>query len=291
MEIYVQLLVNSLQIGAVYVLFSLGLTLIFGVMRVVNFAHGEFFTLVALLIAVALPWLVGMGMPLGLAFALACAAAVAAVMALGRLVYEFGFRHFQRDMIGSFVLSIGLALLLQGLYIEIFTGAPRKLPTLIEGNVHIFGAGLTMQRLILCVVALLVAGGMYLALSKTRLGAALRAVSEDHEAAMLQGIAYRRIALVGFLIGTLLAAIAGALLAPVSVIGPTIGSGYLIKGFIAVVIGGLGSIPGAIVGSMLIAIVESVGGYYFDPALATIAMFVMVMAVLLVRPKGLMGHG
>jgi len=291
MQTWLQLLVNSLQIGAVYVLFSLGLTLIFGVMRIVNFAHGEFFTLTTLLIAVAVPWLVAGGAPLSLAFALASAGAVVAVLALGRLLYDVGFKRFQRDMIGSFVLSVGLALLLQGLYLEIFTGAQHKLPTLIEGTVRFMGSAITAQRLVLCVVALLVAAAMYWAIAATRLGAALRAVSEDHEAAMLQGIPYRRIALAGFLIGTLLAAVAGVLLAPEAVINPTLGGGYLIKGFIAVVIGGLGSIPGAIVGSLLIAVVESVGGFFFDPALATIAMFVMVMIVLLVRPKGLMGHG
>ncbi len=290
MGVYVQLLVNALQIGAVYVLFSLGLTLIFGVMRIVNFAHGEFFSLAALVIAVSLPWLVAQGTPLALGFGLACVAAMAVVLGLGRLLYEFGFKRFQRDMIGSFVLSIGLALLLQGLFIEVFTPASRKLPTLIDGTLRLFGAGITLQRLLLCGVALAVALGMTWAISATRLGLALRAVAEDHEAAMLQGMPYRRIALAGFLIGTLLAALAGALLAPVAVISPTIGSDYLVKGFIAVVIGGLGSIPGAIVGSLLIATIESVGGYYFDPSLATIAMFVIVMGVLLVRPTGLMGH-
>jgi len=294
MGVYVQLLVNALQIGAVYVLFSLGLTLIFGVMRIVNFAHGEFFSLAALVIAVSLPWLVAHGSPLALAFVLAfvlaCVAALAVVLGLGKLLYEFGFKRFQRDMTGSFVLSIGLALLLQGLYIEIFSPASRKLPTLIDGTVRLFGAGITQQRLLLCGVALAVAVAMTWAISATRLGLALRAVAEDHEAAMLQGMPYRRIALAGFLIGTLLAAVAGALLAPVAVISPSIGSDYLVKGFIAVVIGGLGSIPGAIIGSLLIATIESVGGYYFDPSLATIAMFVIVMAVLLVRPTGLMGH-
>lgn len=290
MGVFVQLLVNSLQIGAVYVLFSLGLTLIFGVMRIVNFAHGEFFGLAALVIAVAVPWFVGYGAPLALAFVLACAAGLIVVMLLGKLVYDFGFKRFQRDMIGSFVLSIGLSLLLQGLFIEVFSPASRKLPTLIDGTLRLFGAGITMQRLVLCVVALAVAVGMYWAIVATRLGLALRAVAEDHEAAMLQGIPYRRIALAGFLIGTLLAGVAGALLSPVAVISPTIGSAYLMKGFIAVVIGGLGSIPGAIVGSLLIAVIESVGGYYFDPSLATIAMFVIVMIVLLVRPAGIMGR-
>ncbi len=290
METYVQLLLNSLQIGAVYVLFSLGLTLIFGVMRIVNFAHGEYFSLAALLIAVAVPWFVGLGAPLGVAFVVACVAALGAVLGLGKLMYDFGFRRFQRDMIGSFVLSIGFALLLQGVFIEVFTPASRKLPTLVSGNVHILGAGITLQRLVLCGVALLVAGAVYWSIVSTRLGTALRAVAEDHEAAMLQGIAYQRIAMIGFLIGTALAAVAGALLAPVAVISPTIGSAYLIKGFIAVVIGGLGSIPGAIVGSLLIAVIESVGGYYFDPSIATIAMFVIVMVVLLVRPAGIAGH-
>lgn len=290
MEIYVQLLVNSLQIGAVYVLFSLGLTLIFGVMRIVNFAHGEFFSLAALVIAVSLPWFVGFGAPLGLAFVVACVAALAVVLLLGKAMYDFGFRRFQRDMTGSFVLSIGLALLLQGVFIEVFTPASRRLPTLIEGNLHVLGAGITWQRLVLCAVAIVVAIGLYWTIASTRLGTALRAVAEDHEAAMLQGMPYRRIAMAGFLIGTLLAGAAGALLAPVTVVTPVIGSAYLIKGFIAVVVGGLGSIPGAIVGSLLIALIESVGGYYFDPSIATIAMFVIVMVVLLIRPTGIMGH-
>lgn len=291
MDVALQLLINSLQIGAVYVLFSLGLTLIFGVMKIVNFAHGEFFALSALVIAVTLPWLVGYGVPQTGSYLLSALLAIVAVLALGRLLYEIGFKRFQRDMIGSFVLSVGLGLLLEGVFIETFTGATRKLPTIIEGTVQIMDARITVERLVLCVVALAVAAAMYWALAATRLGAALRAVSEDHEAAMLQGVPYRRIAMYGFMIGTLLAAIAGALLAPVAVIIPTIGASYLIKGFIAVVIGGLGSIPGAIIGAMLIAVIESVGGFFFDPALATIAMFVIVSVVLLVRPRGLMGHG
>jgi branched-chain amino acid transport system permease protein len=289
MDIYVQLLVNSVQIGAVYVLFSLGLTLIFGVMRVVNFAHGEIFALAALVMAVAVPWLAGLGAPLPLAYVLACVIAVAVILAAGKILYEFGFRRFQRDMIGSFVLSIGLALLFEGAFIEIFTGTSRKLPSLIEGQVALLGGAITIERLLLCGVAVVVGAGMCWMISSSKLGAALRAVSEDHEAAMLQGIPYRRIAAAGFMIGTLLAASAGILISPVAVINPSIGASYLIKGFIAVVVGGLGSIPGAILGSVLIALVESVGGYYFDPSKATIAMFVMVMIVLLARPYGLLG--
>ena len=291
MEIFGQLFLNSLQISAAYILFSLGLTLIFGVMKVVNFAHGEFFGLVLLLIAILVPWLNSPSVPLVVAYGAAGAVSILATMACGWFLYHFAFKKFQRDMVGSFVLSVGLSLLIQGLFLEFFGGVPIKLPDLIEGNLRILGGAITTQRLVLTLIALLVAVTMCWLIAATKLGKSLRAVSEYHEAAMLQGIPYRKTALYGFLIATFLAAIAGALLAPVTVISANVGSDFLIKGFIAIVIGGLGSIPGSIIGSILIAVIESVGGYYFDPSLATLAMFVITMLVLLVRPKGIMGNG
>jgi branched-chain amino acid transport system permease protein len=290
MSVSAQLLLNSLQIGAVYVLFAMGLTIIFGVMRIVNFAHGEFFTLCALIIAVSMPWLVKEGFPLWAAYGLAFVLGLGAVTLLSVVIFRFGFMQFQRDMIGSFILSIGLVLLLQGVYLDVFGGIPRVVPPVVEGTYSIMGATITGQRLLLCAIALLITVALYWMLTHTKLGKGLRAIAEDHEAAMLQGIPYRRITLYGFLIGSLLAAIAGGLIAPVSVPSPMIGADYLIKGFIAVIIGGLGSISGAILGSALIAVIESIGGYYFDPSTATIAMFVLVMLVLIVRPRGILGH-
>lgn len=286
-----QLIMNSLQIASAYILFSLGLTLIFGVMRIVNFAHGEFFTLALLIMGVMVPLLVGIEMPLAAAYALSGILGIGLTLLLGAFIYQFALKRFQRDMTGSFVVSVGLSLLLQGVFLEVFGGVPTKLPTLVEGTVNIMGAFITVQRLIITCCALLVAIFMCWAIMSSRLGKALRAVSEDHEAAMLQGIPYRRIALAGFLIATFLAAIAAVLLSPVTVSSPVVGGDYLIRGFIAVVIGGLGSIPGAILGSVLIAVIESVGGYYFDPTWATITMFALTMFVLLVRPKGILGNG
>jgi branched-chain amino acid transport system permease protein len=292
MDLYVQLFMNSVQISAVYILFSLGLTMIFGVMKVVNFAHGEFFSTVLLLLSVAVPWLIGASLPLTLAYALSSVAALGVTLALGTFLYHFAFQRFQRDMIGSFVVSVGLSLLIQGVFLEIFGGAPRKLPTLIEGTVNILGGAITIERLILSAIAILVAAAMCVMIAHTKTGKSLRAVAEDHEAAMLQGIPYRKTALLGFLLATFLAAIGGVLVAPVSVITPVVGSDYLIRGFIAIVIGGLGSIPGSIIGAVLIAVIESVGGFYFDPSQATTAMFVIAILVLLIRPQGLMGkHG
>ena len=119
----------------------------------------------------------------------------------------------------------------------------------------------------------------------------MRAVSIDHEAAMLQGIPYKKIAFHGFMIATFMGALAGAIMAPLAMISPTVGSDYLVKGFIAVIIGGLGSVPGAIVGSLFIGMIESFGGYFFDPSLANIAIFVLVIFTLLVRPNGLLKNG
>ncbi|KND56230.1 putative branched-chain amino acid transport system permease protein [Candidatus Paraburkholderia kirkii] len=271
MQTLFQLTLTALQIGSVYVLFALGLTLIFGVLRIVNFAHGQFFTLSALIVSVAIPWLV---------------AGVVLASALGALA----FRRFQRDLAGSFILSAGFVLLFEGVFRDIFGGAVRSVLPLVDGNVAVFGATLAAQRLILCAVAVALAGGLLWSLNATRLGRAMRAVSIDHEAAMLQGIPYNAIAFRGLVVAPALGAIAGALIAPVSIVSPEFGESYLVKGFIAVVIGGLGSVPGAILGSLFIAFIESFGGFYFDPSSANLAIFVLVMLVLLIRPKGVFGH-
>lgn len=290
MQTFIQLSATTLQIGAVYVLFSLGLTLIFGVMRIVNFVHGHIFAVAALVVAYLLPILVGGGLAAAAAYVLASICGIAASLGLGVIIYLFGFRYFQRDLVGSFILSIGLVLLLDGVLLHVFDGAVRGVPEIFPGSVNIAGAQITVQRLFLCGVAFLMAGILYWTLGHTKLGRALRAVAYDHEAAMMMGVPYARIAFFGFLIASLLAAIAGALIAPVSIVSPVIGTDYLIKGFIAVIIGGLGSVPGAILGSLFVALVETLGGYYLDSSYATIAIFALVIVVLLFRPKGVMGR-
>lgn len=290
MQTAIQLILTTLQIGAVYILFSLGLTLIFGVMRIVNFAHGHLFAVSALVVAYAVPWLAG-HLPVLSAYLLAAAAGVIVALVLGLLMYLFGFRYFQRDMVGSFIVSIGLVLLLDGVLLKIFGGAVRPVPQILPGTVTILGAAMTVQRLALCVAAVVITASLYWALTRTKLGKALRAVSIDHEAAMLQGVPYNRMALAGFMIAAALAALAGVLIAPVTIVSPFIGADYLIKGFIAVIVGGLGSVPGAILGGLFVSAIETFGGFYFDPSSASLAIFMLVIAVLLVRPQGILGHG
>lgn len=291
MATFLQLILTTIQIGAVYVLFALGLTLIFGVLKIVNFAHGQFFTLSALIVAVVIPWLTGHGYSLPIAYVVGVIAGVLLATLLGAIIYQLGFKRFQRDMMGSFILSAGLVLLFEGIYLDVFGGAVRSVPALIDGAVSFLGVRLSGQRLLICVIAVLLTAGLTWVLARTKFGNALRAVSIDHEAAMLQGIPYKSIAFQGFVFATLIGAIAGALVAPISSVSPTFGDSFLVKGFIAVIVGGLGSVPGAIIGSLLIAFIEAFGGFYFDPSSSSLAIFVLVMLVLLVRPKGLLGHG
>jgi branched-chain amino acid transport system permease protein len=291
MEVLPQLVLNTLQIGSVYVLFALGLTLIFGVMRIINFAHAEFFTLAALVVAVVMGWAQRtLQWPLWLEYTGASAAALVVVVVLGAVLYQLAFRRYLRDLVAGFILSLGLVLLLQGAMFEVFGGLPHEMPVLVPGNTRIFGATMTNQRLLLCALSLTIAVLLYLMIRHTRLGLGLRAMAEDHEAAMLQGMPYKRIALYGFLIGLVLAALAGCLVAPLTAVVPTLGADYLIKAFMIVIVGGLGSLPGAVVASFIIAFIESSIGFVWDLSTATIVMFVVVIGLLLVRPQGLFGY-
>lgn len=291
MALYVQLLLNAVQIGAVYVLFALGLTIIFGVMKIVNLAHGAFFTAAAILVAVVASALAGRaGMPPFLAYVAATAVAIAAVLVLGLALYHLSYERYLRDMTGSFILSIGILMLMEGAMAELFGGAPRVVPPLSERTIDILGARVTLQGAITSLVVLAIAAGVILLIKSTKLGKALRAATDDHEAAMLQGISYRRIARAGFLIGTLLAAVAGCIIAPLTFVTPYSGSDYLVRAFIIVIIGRLGSIPGTVLAGFLVALVNSLGGYYLDPTITTILLFVVVILVLIARPQGILGR-
>ncbi len=291
MQTMIQLLVICLQVSAVYILFSLGLTLVYGVMGIVNFSHGQIFAVAALVAAVTTPMLVAAGFSAVTAFTLASLLAIAVSLAAGIVVYVLFLRFFKSDHNGSFILTIGVVLFTDSLMLSIFGGVVRPVPDIFSGaSIDVLGARVSLQRVTLSLFAVVATLALYWALVRTRLGLALRAVAADHEAAMLQGVPYGRIAFIGFVIATALAGIAGALIAPVAAVSPNLGADYIIRGFIAVVLGGLGSVPGAILGSIFIATIETVGGFYFDASSANILIFVLVIFVLLVRPKGLLGN-
>ena len=259
-------------------------------MRIVNFAHGDSFTLPLLVMGVLVPLLVEQ------------AAAAHRVLCAGSGVWASRPRccwaglslqvrpqRFQRDMTGSFVVSVGLAAAAR-VFLETFGGVPTKLPTLVEGTVNILGAFVTVQRLIITGCALLVAVFMCWTIVSSRLGKACARWLRTMRPPCSRAFPYRRIAPAGFLIATVLAAIAAVPLSPVTVSSPIIGNDYLIRGFIAIVIGGLAAFrrhPGQRPDRGH----REPGRVLLDPTWATITMFALTMFVPPVRPKGILGNG
>ncbi len=291
MSLPAQLLINGLQVGAVYVVFALGLTLIFGVMRIINFAHGEFFTLAGLTIATAVPYVTAAtGWPNWAAYLLSFAMAMLGMAAFSAGAFRLIFSRFPRDPVGALIVSLGLSMLLQSLFADGFGTAPRKVPALVPGVAVLMGGRVSNDRLMVFAAAAALTGGLGLLLQRTRLGSALRAVAEDPEAALLQGIDDRAVMLTGFMIGGLLAAAAGGLIAPTTVLTPIVGADYLTKAFIIIILGGAGSVGGAVLGGLVVGFVESFAAFYLDSTSALILLLALVSAVLLVRPQGLLGR-
>ncbi|OUM91166.1 MAG: hypothetical protein BAA01_09610 [Bacillus thermozeamaize] len=293
MNTMTQLIINSLQTGAIYVIFALGLTLVFGVMKVVNFAHGEFYTAGAFITYLLLQeWDLSsrLNTNIFVMYILTFIIATVTIGIFGLLIEKYIFSPFRGDMTSGLIISLGLSMVIQTVLLIILGGNPKKVPTIFQGTTNILGGTVSNERIIIFIIALLLTASLYLIIQKTKLGKAMRAITQDREAAELQGINYNFISASGFTLGAILAAIAGVLVAPASIVEPFIGSTYLMKAFIIIILGGLGSIPGCILAGFLLGFIESFGAFYFDVAFATILSFVIVMIMLLLRPKGLMGN-
>lgn len=292
MDLVVQVVINGLQIGSVYILFALGLTLIFGVMKVVNFAHGALFSMAAYTAFVILSY--GSDhwpeVPGWLLYLASFAVASLLLALVGVALYYAFFKRFTGDLISTLIVTIGFALVVEVLVRQFFSAQPRSVPPVFTGTVSLLGASVTVERVVIFVVAIAVTLSVASFVRFTPTGVALRAVTADPEAAALQGVNVTRVALLGVLLATTLAAVAGVLIAPATVVTPTMGFEFLMKGFVIIILGGLGSLTGAVYAGLLVGMAESVGTQLLDLTTATIFTFCVVIIVLLFRPQGLMGH-
>lgn len=280
--IIAQAIANGLMLSAIYVLMAVGFTLVFSIMRIVNFAHGEFYMVGGFaLFFVYSQWQVP--------FVLALLITGALVVAAGALIERVVFRRFRGDELNAMIASLGLAIIIENVVLLIFGPSPRAIDSPVSGVLTLGSVSLPMSRLFVLGAAIVVFGLFWLLMSRTRLGRALRALSQDPEAALLQGIRAERLIPVAFGLGVGLAAIAGALMAPLFSVSPFIGSAPMLKAFVVVILGGLGSIPGAAVGGLLLGMLESLAGSMLNAAFADILQLVLVIAILLLRPRGLMG--
>jgi branched-chain amino acid transport system permease protein len=279
----IQILANGLTSGSFYVLMALGFTLIFGIMRLVNFAHGEFYMLGAFVVY----HLYGR---LGLNFFLALAAAAVTVGVLGAVVERVIFFPLRARELSMLMSALGLSIALQGVMAVTEGVEALSLPAPVRGVYRSSWLVFPFDRLLVVAVAVVVLALFYAFIRWNKMGQALRAVAQDGEAALMQGIPVNRVYTTAFAIGCALAAVAGGVIGPVFSLNVYMGQSAILKAFIVVILGGLGSIPGAVVGGLLLGLAESVFASLFGALVSDMLGFLMIMLVLLWRPFGLLGR-
>lgn len=285
MDKLIQTLISGLSLGSIYALIALGYTMVYGIAKMLNFAHGDIIMVGAYAVITAV---FTMGLPPFIAILISIA-----LCALLGIVIEFlAYRPLrQAQPLAVLITAIGVSYLLQNLALLIYGSEQKAFPTIVAlPTVHIGGVyidGITLATLVVTAVIMV---ALSLFINKTRMGKAMRAVSEDKGAAQLMGINVNTTISVTFAIGSALAAIAGVLLcATYPTLTPTTGSMPGIKAFTAAVFGGIGSIPGALLGGLLLGVIEIFAGAYISTQLSTAVVFGVLIVVLLVKPAGLLG--
>ena len=275
---------NGLVMGGVYALIALGLTLIFGILDQVNFAHGELYMIGAYATLYFSEFLGG-------SYSLALIFAMVAVSFLG-LLYEWLLFRPLRGMghLPAIVSSLGASIFLWNLALLIFGSTPRQMRTgLSEITLSFWGISLTVQRLLVLLITLGLIICLYLMIMKTRMGKAMRATAQDPEVAALLGIDINRIAEMTFIIGGALAAAAGALIGPIFLIYPAMGLMACLKAFVVVILGGLGNVVGAVIAGFALGVIESLGAGFISSAYKDVFAFLVLILVLWARPEGILG--
>lgn len=278
-----QIIVNGFLAGMIYVIMALGFTLIFGIMRIVNFAHGEFYMLGAVFVLVLFG---NMGWPF---FAAVAAGGIASAI-LGMVLERALFRRIVGDEMAGMIMSLAVGIVLQSLVLIIFGPSEQSVSRPFAGTWALGGAVVPWDRTIVSLCALAILALFYVFLKFSRVGLAMQAVAQDRDTASLMGIESGLIYSAAFGAACLLAGLAGGLMAPIYTIGPYMGEQPMLKAFVVVILGGLGSLPGAVLGGLLIGLSESVLSTQLDATAALIASFAIVLLVVITRPAGLMGR-
>ncbi|MGE0713902.1 MAG: branched-chain amino acid ABC transporter permease [Alphaproteobacteria bacterium] len=285
LDFALQILANGIVIGSVYVLVALGLTLIFGILGIVNFAHGEFYMLGAYF-GITAAALYGLSLfPLLLV-------GILGVVLVGLACERLVFRPLgNQDMTGSIITSFGLAVALQNAALIAFGPQPKLLRTPWANiPVEIGPVFMPLQRALIPVIALVLVVAVHVVLRHTWTGRSLRAMAQHATLAQLYGVDVKRVAVVTFAVGAALAGGAGVLMSSVFLVQPTVGNMIALKAFTVVILGGMGNVYGAVAAGLLLGVAETFVAGYVSNALRDIVGFALVVAVLLVRPQGLFGR-
>ena len=303
MDIFIQQLINGLVLGSIYALVALGYTMVYGILELINFAHGEVTMIGAMVALAVIGAIAGSALDLpGLLVVLAgVMVAIPACMALGFTIEKVAYRPLRRaPRLAPLITAIGVSIVLQNAAMLIWGRQYVSFPPLIPHNSHeILGAHITDLQIFIILLSMLIMGGLWLLVQKSRLGRAMRATAQSKEVAALMGVNVDRVISATFLIGSALAAIAGVMVsAYYGLAHYYMGFMLGLKAFSAAVLGGIGNIAGAMLGGLLLGVIEALGAGYIGDLTGgflgshyqdVFAFFVLIM-VLVFRPSGLLGE-
>lgn len=283
MTLYLQIAVNGVVTSCLYVLIALGLNLILGIMHIVNFAQGTIFMLAALALFV-------FNVTLGVNYFLAGLLSVMSMAVLGLVLERLFFRRLRGQFLPSLVMSLGLLLAIEGIAWLNFGIVSQAVPPVFPGVVRFLGASVSQERLVIIGGGLILIAGLFLFIRYTRAGKAIRAVEQDPEGAVLQGIDLDDMTRLVFVVSFVLTALAAVLVAPTIALDPSIGETPLLKGLVIIVLGGMGSVTGTLLAGFIIGFTESVIGTFYDPVVASLVSGLFLMGILIVKPSGLLPY-
>ena len=283
---FLSYLISGISLGSIYAIIALGYTMVYGIAKMLNFAHGDIIMVGGYVSFCAMSYLGLPALPAALLAMLACTV-------LGIVIERLAYKPLRSaPSLAVLITAIGVSYFLQNSALLIWKAAPKSYPAVVSGSVEFFGGQLKVPyiSLLTIVICLVIMLGLSAFVSKSKMGKAMRACSEDKGAAQLMGINVNRTISMTFAIGSALAAVAGVLLCSFnSQLMPTTGSMPGIKAFTAAVFGGIGSIPGAFLGGLLLGIIEAMAKAYISMQLANSIVFAVLIVVLLVKPAGLLG--
>ncbi len=277
-----QVIINGLMLALTYVLIASGFNIAVGVCRIMNFAHGELYMLGAIGIYYFYEIL-------GINYVIAGIIAMVLVALLGMLVERVLFRPLREMYLPNLITACCVMFFIAGMALLLFGETGQGVHSVVTGMITILGAKISLERLLIIVSSVIIIVALHLLVQRTRLGRAMRAVAQDSTAAALQGISINYISAISMGLASALAAAAGVLLAPVFVVTSFMGMNALLKAFIVVVIGGLGSMPGAIAGGLLLGFFEAFGATYLG-GITEALVYAVVILVIMIRPTGLLGR-
>ena len=301
MDIFVQQLINGVTLGAVYAVVALGYTMVYGIIQLINFAHGEVVMIGAMVAYSVIGVLGPVGLPPLVLVLVATGCAIPACMLIGYAMERIAYRPLRgAPRLAPLITAIGISIILQHVAMMIWSRNPLAFPQVIRVESYaIGGATITNVQVAILAISLAMMAGLAALVYRTRLGTAMRATAQNPQIAGLMGIDADRIVALTFVIGAALAAVAGVMVASYYGIAHyTMGSQLGLKAFCAAVLGGIGNVPGAMLGGLVLGVVEALGAGYigdltgnvFGSNYQDVFAFIVLIGVLVLRPSGLLGE-